>query len=213
MKTEIPNPGDVYVVPWPYMRDEEAIEGNKQLAENVVELADMLRDDPGWPFQVADREAIECHAAWEWKPGMRSEYHQIDIDYGERTWRSDGLGRTEISVVSVHKPSPRHDYRVFYYQRWLSPDGRVEGKRALKMKTLRRFRTIAKGITPDDFEVEVDEYAVSEAFGTRVIECGKCGRPKQAKGEEDGWTCGICSMGKRWKRPTEAAGSALEGEG
>lgn len=76
-----------------------------------------------------------------WKPGVRFE----NISYDEVGTFADAVGEQILTVVSRHKPSPKHPERVFYTQSFVAPDGRSFGKSGLKILTANAFRRRASG--------------------------------------------------------------------
>lgn len=68
-----------------------------------------------------------------WVPGWR--YEGQDIGEGEAEFHSkwDDDGAMLLTVVSLHKPGPTYAEKVFYVRQWRSPDGRVFGKKNLRV--------------------------------------------------------------------------------
>lgn len=76
-----------------------------------------------------------------WKPGTRME--QIGLE--DVAPFCDAMGEQQLTVVSIHKPSPRYPARVFFTQKWKDPDGIVFGKTKLRILTVDAFRRRANG--------------------------------------------------------------------
>ena len=76
-----------------------------------------------------------------WRPGTRFEVYG---NFGERNFEADAIGTRILTIVSIHKPG-KFPERIFYTQKWRSPDGKVFGKNALKVTTTGNFRLLLKG--------------------------------------------------------------------
>lgn len=74
-----------------------------------------------------------------WVPGWKAG----ETYYGERNW-CEGWGAELRTVVSIHRPG-KYPERVFYVRQWRDPDGRVFGKKGLRIVASRDFRTWATG--------------------------------------------------------------------
>lgn len=78
-----------------------------------------------------------------WKPGVK--YELIGPYAEDGTAVANGMGSVTYHVVSIC-PLPRpYPARVFYTRQWTSPDGRVFGKKNLRIITLVSFRSLIKG--------------------------------------------------------------------
>lgn len=67
------------------------------------------------------------------------------VIYGDDTeYEADGVGEMILHLVSIHKPG-KYPTRVFYTRRWKDPDGKVWGKKELKVTTQGNFRQMLKG--------------------------------------------------------------------
>lgn len=85
-----------------------------------------------------------------WKPGVK--YEMIGPYAEDGTAVANGMGSVTYHVVSIC-PLPRpYPARVFYTRQWTSPDGRVFGKKKLRVITLVSFRNLIKGFR---YHVEV----------------------------------------------------------
>ena len=74
-----------------------------------------------------------------WQPGWDQEASQ----YGEHHW-CEAWGAEIRTIVSIHKPG-RYPERVFYVRQWRDPDGKVFGKKSLRILASRDFRRWASG--------------------------------------------------------------------
>lgn len=76
-----------------------------------------------------------------WSPGCTFERtSEYDGD-----WFADGEGKMILTVISRHKPSDKHQERVFYYRSWVDPDGVEFGKNILRVTALSNFTKLVKG--------------------------------------------------------------------
>lgn len=91
-----------------------------------------------------------------WKPGVRME----DISPEDVAGFADGVGRILLTVISVHRPSPRYPTRVFFTRQWVGPDGRKFGRTNCRVTTLTAFRRMAQGYR-HPYSVETSEQAAS----------------------------------------------------
>ena len=85
------------------------------------ELNHEMRDDPTW------------------RPGVEFP------EKGKPEARADGMGEVILTVVSRHKPSPKHQERVFYTRRWRDPEGREFGNDKLHVTTAQAFARRKRG--------------------------------------------------------------------
>jgi hypothetical protein len=108
--------GLVFTVPHPFVREEVSL----------------MPDDP---------EARVPNVIISWRPGIR--FQQVGM-WGESETVADGVGEQILTVVSEHRPG-RYPTRVFYTRQWRSPEGKVFGKPALRIKTRSAFLALAKG--------------------------------------------------------------------
>lgn len=94
-------------------------------------------EDPasGGTFCAAtDRAMVET-----WVPG----WDEGETYYGPRHW-CEGWGAEIRTVIGVFQPG-RYPERCFYVRRWRDPDGRVFGKKKLRILASRDFRNWARG--------------------------------------------------------------------
>lgn len=83
-----------------------------------------------------------------WRPGVEFP------EPGERYATADGIGEVILTVVSRHKPSSKHQERVFYTRRWRDPEGRESGNGKLLIATDRAFARRKRGWWPSvDFDL------------------------------------------------------------
>jgi len=98
-----------------------------------------------YPFRIDAYIAFDeegCGAVPTWIPGVRQEPRAPDgVD---SDCIADGLGFMCLHVVSLHKPG-KFPPRVFYVRTWEDPNGRVFGKKSLRMTTLAAFRRLLRG--------------------------------------------------------------------
>lgn len=74
-----------------------------------------------------------------WIPGWDS-----GADYYDEWTACEGWGAEIRTVVSVHRPG-HYPERVFYIRQWRDPDGRLFGKKRLRILASRDFRSWARG--------------------------------------------------------------------
>jgi len=75
-----------------------------------------------------------------WQPGIRYVQH----GYDDALAVADGIGKQCINIISIHKPG-QYPERVFYTRRWYTPDGKIFGKRQLRIKATPAFRRLVSG--------------------------------------------------------------------
>ena len=82
-------------------------------------------------------EAEGCTDEPTWAPGWR--YEGRDVGYGEAAFDAewDGDGAMLLTVVSLHKPGKTYPERAFYVRQWRDPDGKVFGKKNLRIVSSR----------------------------------------------------------------------------
>lgn len=80
---------------------------------------------------------VEC-----WHPGVNVEL--VAPDGGDSECVAEGIGRMLIQQISRHKPA-KYPERVFYVRQWRDPDGKVFGKRNLRVATASQFERLCKG--------------------------------------------------------------------
>lgn len=74
-----------------------------------------------------------------WRPGVEFP------ERGESEAWADGMGEVILTVVSRHKPSPKHQERVFYTRKWRDPEGREFGNNKLHVATAQAFGRRKRG--------------------------------------------------------------------
>jgi hypothetical protein len=117
-------PGAVITVPYPFVRD--------------------IYNEP-----VFDEDGCGTVERQTWRPGTRFENASRYIGHGEYDEAvdcfADAMGSQVLTVLSIHKPSPRHASRVFYTRKWIDPDWREFGKPTLRVKGVSAFTTLTHG--------------------------------------------------------------------
>ncbi len=89
-----------------------------------------------------------------WRPGT---YYAATDNMGGGASFADGLGLMRVHEVSRHKPG-RYPERVFYTREFIDPDGKVFGKRKLRMTTASAFASMCAGFR-HPFSVRQHEHA------------------------------------------------------
>jgi hypothetical protein len=118
--------------------------------KNITDAAPMMLRDaiqPGriyevvYPFTLDDFSGYGADGPYTtktWRPGVRFE--MVYPDDSEAV--ADGEGKMLLEVVSTHKPG-KWPERVFYWRRWIGPNGKEFGKRKMRIATVQAFRRIA----------------------------------------------------------------------
>src|SRR5262245_48256490 len=89
-------------------------------------------------------------------PFIRGDFTACDEDgpYQEATWipgahrqdnTADGVGLQQLRVLTVVSLGKPYQPRVFYTQRWTSPDGKMFGRTTPRCCTLQTFCRMAQG--------------------------------------------------------------------
>lgn len=107
--------GQVISTPYPFIREE-------------VELP--CDDGPG------------TYKTISWRPGVRFEPDGTGQGYDAV---ADGVGAHALEVVSIHHPGPKRRRYVFYVRQWKTPDGKIFGRKNLRITTLAAFTQRARG--------------------------------------------------------------------
>lgn len=113
-----PEAGDVFEVPYPFVRDEYT------QAEYDPDGAHLAKPSPTW------------------KPGIRHELRGYEGGYDIAL--ADGQGAQLLTVVSRHKPG-KYPERVFYTRKWRDPDGKEFGKPELRITSMVAWRAKISG--------------------------------------------------------------------
>jgi hypothetical protein len=113
-------PGEVYTLRFPFKRGEF---------------------DPYPDYEDPASGALFCAPKKQptWVPGWDGGADQ----YGEHQW-CDGWGLEVRAVVGVFRPG-HYPERCFYTRSWQDPDGRVFGRKGLRVIPSRDFRSWARG--------------------------------------------------------------------
>ena len=88
-----------------------------------------------WPFMSHQREDDRL----AWTVGWQQEF------YDEIAYYWQGEGAQIRTVVSLHRPAPQYEVRVFFQRHWQHPDGLEPPRRSLHVETLTRFLKFANG--------------------------------------------------------------------
>lgn len=76
-----------------------------------------------------------------WRPGVE---HECTDNMGSTRSYADSMGHVQFQVISVHKPGGFSE-RVFYVRQWIDPDGKVFGKKNLRVTTSQAFKRLING--------------------------------------------------------------------
>lgn len=96
-----------------------------------------------FPFVRVTYEGFDSDGPFSdecWKPGCR---HETSYDYDAHDV-ADGTGAMLLTVISLHKPG-KYPERVFFTRQWRDPDGKVFGRKCLRVATKQAFSTMVKG--------------------------------------------------------------------
>jgi hypothetical protein len=95
-----------------------------------------------------------------WRPGTLRR----GVSHADEWHQAEGMGTQLLTVISTHRPGGRYQERVFYTQQWRSPDGKVFGKRTLRVCGVRKFRGLLHGFRfPYSLPGEPSPEAVQQA--------------------------------------------------
>lgn len=105
-----------------------------------------------------------------WKPGIEWE------DVGETAEpRAHGWGKVQYRVVAVVSLPAPYLARVFFTRKWVSPDGKPFGSKALRITTLSAFRRRLRSYRPagvEDYHTlivsDLDDEAKAALLGKAV---------------------------------------------
>lgn len=81
------------------------------------------------------------HTKMSWRPGTHT---QVDDDGYERTTYAEGEGEMILMEIGTYKP-PGYPERTFYVRQWRTPDGKVFGKKNLRVTTTGNFKAMLRG--------------------------------------------------------------------
>ena len=96
-----------------------------------------LRDTYTEPPTGEQETYVEGETRATWRPGWTYELCGHYGDDSEPAWEGDGEELREL--VAICKPG-HYPARAFYVRQWRDPDGRVFGKKGLRMTTASAFR-------------------------------------------------------------------------
>jgi hypothetical protein len=94
-----------------------------------------------------DGDVVFTEAVPSWKPGTVGDYDTFCPG------TAHGIGMQALTVVGVFKPG-RFPERVFYTQRFITPDGHEFGKGKLRITTMHAFKRLSTGYR---YEYEVEK--------------------------------------------------------
>lgn len=81
-----------------------------------------------------------------WTPGCDKDKAENGQEWD---FSADGLGAMVLEVVKIVALPGSFQTRIFYVRQWRDPDGKVFGKRRLRVTTKSAFSKIAKGYRHD----------------------------------------------------------------
>lgn len=93
-----------------------------------------------YPFVMDTYDSVssydgEIYSEDVWRPGVR-------YDGDEAV--ADNSGSMVLDVISIHKPG-KYPERIFFIRTWIDPDGKVFGKKRLRMATRYAFEKLTQG--------------------------------------------------------------------
>lgn len=113
------------------------------MRKQVVEIkkGDIFRIK--YPFCVDEVQLYDEAGYYKtktWVPGTRHEVTHGGAEYCE----ADGIGFMIIEVVSTHKPG-QYPERIFFTRKFEDPDGKVFGKKGLRILSVQAFHVLIDG--------------------------------------------------------------------
>lgn len=110
---------------------------------------------PNYPFVRTKWESFDVDGPYVnegWRPGC-DKHEDRDGYFPVYDYTANATGSMLLTVISTHKPGPKHQERVFYIRKWRDPDGNVFGRNRLRVTTKQAFGKLVKGYR-HQFDIE-----------------------------------------------------------
>ncbi|MGI9298599.1 MAG: hypothetical protein ACR2QC_11990 [Gammaproteobacteria bacterium] len=103
-----------------------------------------------YPFVYEEVTMIDEEGDYKimsWRPGVLKEEQREDAGHGHffPIKLCHGMGKMIITQIATAQLPGRYWNRVFYLRQWRDPDGKVFGRKTLRMTTDRVFKDLCSG--------------------------------------------------------------------